>query len=108
MTGFLVALLYVLRLEAAGLLWGGVPCSSYVWIARGHTERSRTNIMGNNHPAVLLGNCMTSRFCLLILIALARNVHWAIEQPGSSLMPYYPRLLAIMNSQYFKSYTTRL
>lgn len=31
----------VMRLRQGGLLWGGVPCSSFVWISRGTSRRSQ-------------------------------------------------------------------
>lgn len=36
-------------------------------------------------PATQKGNCIASRFCLLALIAVARQSYWGGEQPGSSV-----------------------
>ena len=38
--GFLNSLWLVLRLKQGGLLWGGVPCSSFVWMNMGTSLRS--------------------------------------------------------------------
>ena len=70
------------------------------------------SIMGKDTTCVNTANKITSRFCLLICIALARGVHWLesclrswragafvqlvtltlseVEQPGGSLLMQFP------------------
>ena len=88
--GFLQAIKHTLRIMPSGVLHGGVPCSSFIFMSRGTSKRSRCWPAGNTkEPTVALANTITSRFSLLILIALARSVWWTVEQPLSSLMAAY-------------------
>lgn len=111
----------VMRLRQGGLLWGGVPCSSFVWISRGTSKRSQAtalpnpcasachehilsahvslqhavqdNVLGDGSKEfVRVGNLCVVRFCLLVLLAYSRNCIWAVEQPSSSIMPDHPRM----------------
>ena len=46
--GFLLALVWLLRLiEAEGLTWWGTVCSSFIWLARGHSRRTKQAAQGN-------------------------------------------------------------
>jgi hypothetical protein len=95
--GFLVAIKDVLRLHEKGLLFGGVVCSSFIWLSSSNTKRSAAKPMGDqSNSAVVMGNLLAVRFCLLVLLAISRKCYWFIEQPGSSRlpgMPYYEPLV---------------
>lgn len=94
--GFCKAVLCVLRIRKGGLLWSGCPCSSFVWLARGTSGRSAETPYGNpDAPSAVLGNALFERSLLLAILAIARGVHIATEQPGSSLMTLYPGLLRL-------------
>lgn len=55
--------------------------------SRGSTMRSRTQPMGDtSRPSVRLGNLLTARTVVLLLIAAAKGCWWVCEQPASSLM----------------------
>jgi hypothetical protein len=83
----------VMRLKIGGLLWGGVPCSSWVFLNRGTSGRSRDKPLGNDWQAsVRSSNLIVTRFVLLCLLAVARGAVWLAEQPMSSLMLHHPRL----------------
>lgn len=43
--GMISAILLVLRLKIHGLLWAGIPCSSFTWLNRGTSGRSEEEIM---------------------------------------------------------------
>jgi len=43
--GMISAILMVLRLKMHGLLWAGIPCSSFTWLNRGTSGRSEEEIM---------------------------------------------------------------
>lgn len=45
--------------------------------------------------AVILGNKCLVRFLLLVLLAMARNVMWVIENPAASIMREHPRMRAV-------------
>ena len=49
----------------------------------------------SKHP-LCLGNLCVVRFVLLVLVAYARGCIWAVEQPGSSLMPSHPRMKMLL------------
>lgn len=94
--GFLHAVRQVLRLRRNGLLFGGCPCSTWVWCNRGTSMRSRQAPLGNGElSSVASANTLVSRFALLVLLAVARGAFWLVEQPGSSLMEWHPRIAAV-------------
>ena len=98
--GFLYALKCVLRLSPGSLLWGGVPCSLLIFISRGTSKRNvgQFDLMGDpNSEATVLSNRILSRFALLVLIAICRDVWWACEQPQSSLLPATPYFAYLLN-----------
>ena len=94
-SGFLYALKQVLRLKPGSLLWGGVPCSLLVWVSRSSSKRLLPgyDVMGDPFSKpTLQSNTLLSRFALLVLLCMSREVFWAIEQPQSLLLkdtPYY-------------------
>jgi len=91
--GLIGAVCMMLRVVPNGLLWGGCPCSSYVFISSSACQRKPGNRSGNlNCTSVRVGNLLCSRFCLLALLATARSVFWLVEQPGTSCMTSYFRM----------------
>ena len=78
--GWARAVLLVLRLQPSGLLWGGVPCGSFVWLSRSVHGTSRRAPCGClDSEWVQLNNKITARFSLLAMLAVARRCHWACE-----------------------------
>ena len=93
----------------------GAPCSTWIWISRGSTFRSHLRPRGNKRrsKAVRMANRMVRRICCLKLgcmldatysvcgplfvtnaiprieYARKKDGFWTIEQPQSSLLPYY-------------------
>jgi len=64
--GFLATFEAVRRLVKGGLLWLGAPCSSWVWISRGSTQRCRIRPQGSRKVAsVLRMNRLVRRLCYL-------------------------------------------
>ena len=91
--GFLRAATLILRLKHGAVLWCGTPCSTWVFMSRGSTRRSATEPLGDEHvEKVRVSNCLVARTVLLTLLAIARGVAWAWEQPISSLMTEHPRV----------------
>lgn len=89
--GFMLALQLVLRVKKGGLLWLGVPCCSFIWLARGSTGRSREVPCGDeSQHCTRVGNLIAARACLLAAVAICRQVDWVAEQPGSSTFPCFP------------------
>lgn len=65
--GWLSALQAVRRLRPQGLLWAGCPCSTWIWMSRGSTGRSRLRVQGHKKTATASANKMVRRLCYLIL-----------------------------------------
>ena len=107
--GFLRAIQGVLRCVEDGLVHGGPPCSSWIWVNAGTSKRTALSYWGNpDEPSVATANeclgcrasglrasgcdsCCVLRICsrwaLLAILAVARCLHVVVEQPRSSLMP---------------------
>jgi hypothetical protein len=88
---FLLSLRQVLQLCRGGLLWGGVPCSLWIFMSAGTSCRTSSNPEGNTGLlSVRQANTMTARFVLLCIVCVARGAYFAIEQPGTSSMARFP------------------
>lgn len=58
--------------------------------SRGSTGRSKGMPMGNpQSPSARMGNLLTARTMILMLVAAALNVWVILEQPSTSLMEYH-------------------
>lgn len=69
----------------AGHCWFGTPCSSFIWIARGHTRRSARRPLGNTQRRdVRAANLCAERCFWLVTLLIFRGVFFTIEQPLSS------------------------
>lgn len=94
--GFLMAVRLILQVVVCGLVFGGHPCSSFVWISSATTGRSANTPVGNQSKTTLYGNLLLSRWILLCMLATCRNVYWLTEQPGSSVMRFFPRMAKLL------------
>ena len=75
--------------------WIGLPCSSWIWMSRGTTRRSRLRVRGCRRLSkVRAANRMVRRVCYLLEYLRKKECTWTIEQPRSSLVPYYHPLEA--------------
>lgn len=91
--GFMLALQKLLRVRRGGLIWLGVPCATFCWMAKSCHQRSTDCPMGRpDSETVRLGNLLSCRSLLLVLIAAARGVYWFIEQPALSALEFFPYL----------------
>ena len=89
--GFIRALMLVLRCKAGALMFSGVPCNSFCFLASSLHMRSSTRPFGDSlRGFVVQGNLLASRAALLTLVALARSVCWAVENPARSAIPLFP------------------
>ena len=116
--GFLAATRAILKLKENALVTIGLPCSSYVFLNAGTSQRSADNPFGetsleyiqaaNKHPgniktlspssrikchsgqAVFRELRLTARVCLLILLMVVRGTYFFVEQPSSSLLEQVP------------------
>ncbi|CAL1126026.1 unnamed protein product [Cladocopium goreaui] len=99
--GFCLALLRLLRVQPNGMIWGGNPCASWVWISASTTKRrSREHgIFGDEGlEGVRVANCLAARFALLAMVAIVNGVWWSVEQPSSSCLPKCPYVAHVMTN----------
>ena len=83
----------VLRVVEHGLLYGAVPCSSFVFMSAGSHKRSDNHPWGEErYPFVYDGNALGSRFLLLCLLAIVRNAKWMLENPRCTSLSLLPPL----------------
>lgn len=81
----------VLKIMPYGILVGGPPCGSWVFINKATSRRSPRRIFGDcSRPYIRAANTITTRWILLAVICVARSVEWLTEQPRGSLMPACP------------------
>lgn len=97
--GFLTALMLAMQIVLGGLGHTANVCSSWVFMARGTTGRSRAqpygtpNLPGCSASSVGQGNVQIGRMTVVIMLMVARRVHWVLEQPFSSVMDFAPVLV---------------
>ena len=85
--GIAVAVRIALSVIPGGVAWFGVPCSTFVWMARGHTKRSRQNPLGDVARVDVRRANRIARIVVLICQVLAkRGVFFVLEQPAGSLL----------------------
>ena len=91
--GMARAILVALSIVVGGTAWFGVPCSTFVFMSRGHTRRSRRRPCGNTkRKDVQQANRIVGRVAFLIRILAMRKVYWILEQPLNSLLWVMPVL----------------
>ena len=85
--GIAAAIRIALSVIPGGVVWFGVPCSTFVWMARGHTKRSRQNPLGDVARVDVRRANRIARIVVLICKLLAkRSVFFVMEQPAGSLL----------------------
>ena len=85
--GYALAITMALSIVAGGCAWFGVPCRTFVWMARGHTKRTLGHPTGDLGRAdVRQANEIVERACVILQILRARQVYFIIEQPSGSLL----------------------
>lgn len=103
--GFLSALQSLRRVIQGGLLWLGIPCSSWIWLARSTTRRCRIRPKGSKKfQKVRKHNRLVRRLCFMLEYCRKKGIRWIIEQPHSSLLPLYKPLEALMKRHSAKIY----
>ena len=86
---YALELLY--RTKCGGFVHFAPPCSSFVWVSRNSTKRSRANPVGDESiVGVRMANLIVARVIVLCLLAMKRGIHFMLEQPASSLMRKMP------------------
>ena len=98
LVGFLTAVQLCRRLKKGALAHFATVCSTWVWISRSSTKRSVTCPLSEKPTeCVKQANKMVGRCTLLMILVMALEGIWILEQPSSSLMCLHPRLKAFKN-----------
>ena len=98
----------ILQCKKGGLVWLGVPCSSWVWVGRGNTDRRGYCPAGNpDSPYDKLHNKIAENSARLAAVAAALGLYFVVEQPSSSLLwLYWPMVKVLyLNEAYRASIT---
>ncbi|CAK9111848.1 unnamed protein product, partial [Durusdinium trenchii] len=89
--GFANALHAVCCLKPGSAALAAPVCSTFVFMSRGSTHRSKTNPLGRkDSKACVDGNILTARTLILLTLAAAKCCFWVLEQPMTSVMEYHP------------------
>lgn len=92
-----MAVIQVLCVCPAGIIFLAPVCASWIWLTRGITKRSVVTPLGNTDIGFVHdANLMVSRVILLILLADAMGLTWLLEQPINSLLEWHPRFMELM------------
>ena len=82
-----------------GLLSWATPCSTWVTVNRGTSQRSRQNPRGHEpYDSVSDANVCVARMALLMIWSALLGLQWLLEQPQSSLMAEEPRFRDFLRS----------
>ena len=90
--GLKILLRWIVSIIPEGLVWLGVPCSTWILLSRGSTGRSALSPSGppgRQSKLVIDHNTIADIASYIILTAEVLNLHWVIEQPQSSLLFAY-------------------
>ncbi|CAL1151357.1 unnamed protein product [Cladocopium goreaui] len=69
----------------------GMKCSSLCKVNVVTSMRSACSSLGyTGHPSVMLTNKLLERMCALVLLTTCLGGAWTVEQPGGSLMEFFP------------------
>lgn len=96
--GLLTAIRNILRTKDKGLIFLGIPCSSFSFMSSSQHKRSSTQPFGDeDYDWVTLGTRVAYRSALLIIIAIIRNVMWCVENPPNSTIIHLPIFRALFD-----------
>ena len=89
--GFRLHVIAACFTAATANTWSGIECSSWVWVCRAITKRTRRRPLGSRRvAAVRNGNAHLIRQSVLTLLVHLNGNGQVIEQPQSSLMNAVP------------------
>lgn len=98
--GFFLALQSTLRIRKGGLLFLGVPCSSFTWVSASRHKRKFENPHGDlGQSFVVAGNKICTRAVLLVMVMLVRAGFYFIENPMRSAIVHYPYIRYLLQLQ---------
>ena len=107
--GFQTALYLVMRVRVNGHLWAAPVCSTWGFVGRAGTGRTKATPGGDREqPRTRHANSMVVLLSILLLLAWSRSVNLWVEQPAASLMPTFNPLKSILKHIMVHSVTTYL
>ena len=88
MTGLRSAIRAIMALKVGALLWLGPPCKNWVFLSMPQHKRKRSNAFLGEHASAQTkeANSLVYIVAALVRLAVARGVHYIIEQPIDSRM----------------------
>ena len=90
-TGYSNMICHVLNLRPGSGAWVAPVCSSWVYMSRGSTGRTKSNPLGwIQYESVVNQNILVARTVLLLLLCQTRKIWWCMEQPTGSLLERHP------------------
>ena len=94
-SGWMTAFAYAMQLKPRGLASWATVCSSWIFLCKSCTGRSRAEPWGAPPgPGITAsthdGNAMAARMICVLMLLQARQCTWLLEQPESSVMEYIP------------------
>lgn len=101
-SGLLLGVVYILKMRPDdAVAWFAMKCSSLVHMNSGTSRRSPCDAAGNlDAPSVSYTNALLERvICLMMLVSAVRGT-WCLEQPGSSVLEFYPAFLHFITYHY--------
>lgn len=88
--GVILLIRMLASVVVGGVVWWGIPCQTWVWMARGHTLRSAACVRGDTRRVdVRDANRIVQRCVSLLEFLVLRGVYYIIEQPSTSLVWRY-------------------
>ena len=97
-TGFMAILQGLRSLAIGALAWLALPCSSWVFLSRGSTKRSRLRPKGKRFfKKVRLANKIARRVVYLCHYIEKKGGYWCIENPTSSIIHMYPPMRELLD-----------
>jgi hypothetical protein len=94
--GFATLVFLVLSLRRGGFKLAAPVCSTWTWINRFTSGRSKSVPLGDlTKKQILAANCMVSRVVLITMMCIWKKVFVIVEQPCLSLLQEHPRFAAL-------------
>lgn len=95
--GFVAVIAGLRSIIEGGLCWFGLPCSTWIFMSRGSTKRTRLRPRGQRRfKKVREANKMARRVVYACRYVEAKGAYWVIEQPISSLVVLYPPMRSLL------------
>ena len=88
--GFKRAMQLTMRVKRHGAIWMAPVCSSWIWLSRSGSGRTREAAHGNTAVSwVRSGNRMVVRLVLVMIVAWIRGCHLFLENPMTTVVNFF-------------------